>query len=286
MGFGTSSSGPAPNQPTISAYQQLLGLNQSNYNNILSAYNTGQQNIGNSLQGIYSGYNQLSQGVMNTLGVSGGGWGVAQPAADAIAQAYSKARGATTQGLVNSGLGNTTLLGNLQNQNAQMAGQSYGNLGSQLASTAAGYQAQLGQARLGSQMQGLGMQTQLQSGLGNALAGYHFQNTAGPLTGQQSFSRSGSGEGGSGGGGGNVSGSNAMLGWGGLGATALGWMGGGNPGVGLAGAYSQPNYWGQYGGQGGSLNGPEQWQNQDRYQFTDNPDPYGNLGGYGGGGEF
>lgn len=264
MSFASSSSSSAPvlNPGAQGMYQNLLNLNQQNYAGILNSYNQGQANLTGNLQSLYSGYGQLENSVMNTLGMgTNGGWGVAKPAADAIAGAYSQARGKNVQNMINSGLGNSTLLGQMQNQAASMAGQSYGQLGSQLAQTAAGYQTQINSARLQAQMQGLGMQTQLQQGLGNALAGYKFANTFGDMYGQQSNSSSqqSSGGGGGGGGGGGSSGNSGMLGWGGLGATALGWMNGNSPGMGYTGAFQGGAYGGAYnpyqGGGGGFDNG-------------------------------
>jgi hypothetical protein len=173
----------------MNVYNQTLGLNQQNYQNILGAYSGGQQNLSANLPAIYQGYGDLQKQIAGTLG-QGGDWGVATPGAQAIAREFAKTQGNTQQQLINSGLGNTTVLGNLSNQNTLMAGQAYGGLAAQLAQTYAGYQSQLGMAGLGARMQGLGMQTGLSQAQGSTLGGYHFANTAGNLTGQQSTSQS------------------------------------------------------------------------------------------------
>jgi hypothetical protein len=178
----------------MGVYSQLLGLNQQNYGNVLGAYNTGQQNISSTMPGITSGYGNLNAGIQNTLGMGqvlgqNGNWGVAQPAATAIGQAYQQQLANNTQQQINAGLGNTTVGANLANQATLGAAQAYGGLGAQLAQTAAGYQAQIGQAGLASQMQGLGMQTGLSQAEGGALAGYQYQNTAGALAGPVSSSQ-------------------------------------------------------------------------------------------------
>lgn len=230
LGQSSSSSTPGIIPGMQGVYNQLLGLNQQNYQRVLDVYKQhgnylnqqlpslyqGYGGLQQQVQGQYAnlgqGYGALSQEVMNTLGLGAalgqnGNWGVAGPAATAIRQLYAQQRGATDQQLINSGLGNTTVRGNFQNQNALQAAQAYGNLGAQLAQTAAGYQAQfglsglaaqqqgiglgaqIGQAGLGARQAGLGMQTGFTGNLMNQLAGYRFANTAGGLTGQTSTSQ-------------------------------------------------------------------------------------------------
>lgn len=198
-GSGSSSSSSSSHPDTIpgmmGVYSQLLGLNQQNYGNVLNAYQQGQGNLGQQLPGIYGGYGAVQGQVENTLGMGqvlgqNGNWGVAAPAAQAIGQAYQQNQANTTQQMTNAGLGNTTVGANLQNQNTLGAAQAYGGLGAQLAQTAAGYQAQIGQAGLGARMQGLQAQTGLYGDQGKALAGYNFQNTAGALSGQYTNSSS------------------------------------------------------------------------------------------------
>lgn len=196
-GSGSSSSSSSTQMipGMVGIYNQLLGLNQGNYGNILAAYGQGQQQAANQLPGIYGGYNTLGADVQNTLGMGqvlgqNGNWGVADPAAKAIARTYADQVGKTTQQMSNAGLGNTTIGGNLQNQNARAASDSYGALGAQLADKAAGYQSQIGQAGLNARMQGLGMQTGLSQSQGQTLGGYKYGNTAGDLTGQVSSSQS------------------------------------------------------------------------------------------------
>ncbi len=184
----------------MGVYSDLLGRNQANYGNVLSAYTQGAQQQNTQLPGIYGGYKGVQSGVMDTLGMGAalgknGNWGVAQPAATAIGNSFQQAQANTAQQMTNAGLGNTTAVGSAQNQNAQAAAQQYGALGAQLAQTAAGYQSQIGQAGLGARMQGLGLQSQLAAQRGSTLGGYHFANTAGSLTGGfGSSQQSGSGD--------------------------------------------------------------------------------------------
>lgn len=193
-------------------YNQLLGLNQQNYSQVLGAYGAGQANLASQLGGIYGGFGALKDQVMDTLGFKGG-WGVAEPARQAIEATYAQTRGMTDQQMISAGLGNTTVRGNLQNQNAYLAGRSYGELGAAMAQQAAQYQSQLGLAEQQARMQGLGLQTDLYGQQGRTLAGYQFGNTAGNLLGNFSNSFSSSGGGGYGGGGGSSSlGGSSMLG--------------------------------------------------------------------------
>lgn len=227
-GQGQSVSGEAIIPAMGQVYSQLLGLNVGNYNQILSGYQQAQSNLSAGLAGSSAGYGNLYSGIRDTLGVGGGGWGVAQPAANAIQEQFARSRGDIMSGMINSGLGNSTVAAAMQNQNALGASRAYGELGNQLANTAAGYAANIGLQQQQAYMQGLGMQSQMANNYLNTLGQYRFQNTAGDLVGRYSASSSGAGGGGGGGGfrgsgGGGSGGGSGMLGWGGLGADT-GWM--------------------------------------------------------------
>lgn len=111
------------------SYNNALQANQQNYNSIIGGYNTVMQNVG------------------NTLG-QGGGWGVAAPAAQAIADTYAQQSGGAMQNSINSGVGNTSAATAAQRGAALDANKAYAGLGSQLASTYAGYEANIGQNQL------------------------------------------------------------------------------------------------------------------------------------------
>jgi hypothetical protein len=137
------------NQQYQTAYGQAALNNQQLYENILAGY---QQTMGNQNQaqgGIAAGYGALGGQVANTLGFGGTPWGVAQPAATAIANTYQQQLAQNQANLTSAGLGNTTVVGAMGSGAAQQAQQAYAGLGSQLAQTYAGYQANLGQAGLG-----------------------------------------------------------------------------------------------------------------------------------------
>lgn len=309
VGTSTSSSGTRVLPDLMNVYRDTLQANQNAYKNTISAY----QNAGKQLQGtlpsVYQGYNQLNQNVQNTLGMGGHGWGVAQPGADAIARSFAQAQGKTQSQLTSSGLGNTTIYGNAQHQNALMAGQAYGNLGAQLADKYAGYQSQIGLARQGAMMQGAGLQNSLnQTGIG-AIAGRTFGNTAGNLTGQYSQSQSNQSSSGvsqnydqspyaRGGGYGGQSGTEghsaeSLFGpFGGYGApasygNAAAYQGQGSPYVQLPGAGGSGQNW--TGGVGSSTymppvpTVPGSWGSNGQFQ-TSPIDPYGSQSGMGGSG--
>lgn len=193
-GQSSSSSSPTMIPGMMGVYNQLLAVNQQHYGNVLGAYQQGESTIASQSPQIAAGYAGVNAGVQNQLGMGqvlgqNGNWGVAQAGADRIRDTFAQQQGQTTQQMTNAGLGNTTAVGNMQNQNSLMAGQAYGNLANQLAGTAAGYTAQEGNASLASRMQGLGMQANL---YGQALGplGQQFANTAGALSGQSSTATS------------------------------------------------------------------------------------------------
>jgi hypothetical protein len=249
-GSGGAVSGEAVIPDMMNVYNQLLGMNVQNYNNILGAYGNAQNQLASGLAGSTQGFSDLYRGITQTLGVGGTGWGVALPGANAIEESFAKARGDIKSGMISQGLGNSTVAAALQNQQALHASRAFGELGANLANTAAGYAAQIGLAQQQQYMQGLGLQNQLANNYLNTLGQYRFANTAGDLVGRYSAaSQGGGGYGGGGGfrGSGGSSGGSGMLGWGGLGATTLGWMGGGSGYLGHSGAYAP---WGSLDGYG------------------------------------
>lgn len=127
------------------SYNSALGQNQAMYNNILAGYQQTMQNQVSAQDAIGQGYNQLYNNVL------GGIQGIGASQSQAIADAYAQQAGALQQQLTNSGLGNTTVSGQMQRgpmldaQKAQVA------LANQLAQLTAGYQSNLGMAGLNQQ---------------------------------------------------------------------------------------------------------------------------------------
>lgn len=111
-------------------YNSALAANQQNYNNVIG------------------GYKSLAGNVASILG-QGGGWGVAQPAAQAIQDTLASAKGGAMQNSINKGLGSSTAAVAAQRGANLDAEKAYGSLGAQLAQTYAGYTAGIGQNMLG-----------------------------------------------------------------------------------------------------------------------------------------
>jgi hypothetical protein len=138
-----------------SAYNAALSQNQAQYQNILGGY---QQIAGNQFaaqQPIKQGYSDLGNQIQGTIA------NVGQSQSQAIADSYSQQSGAASQGLISSGLGNSTVqqsvqagLG-LQKNKADIA------LSNQMAQLKAGYQAETGMAGLGYANQANQQNTQL-----------------------------------------------------------------------------------------------------------------------------
>ena len=164
LNFGAAPEGPFGGDiqgSYTSAYNNALSLNQQNYANILSGYQQTAGNLAGTTQGAYGvlaaanqnqqgaqqgiqqGYGALGQNVQNTI------QGIGASQSQAIADTYAQQSGALQQNLINSGLGNSTVLGEMERgpaldqQKAQIA------LSNQLAQLSAGYQSQLGLAGLG-----------------------------------------------------------------------------------------------------------------------------------------
>jgi hypothetical protein len=149
-------------------YGDMLNRSMSNYGNVLKAFSSGQANLSSSLPGIYAGYDQLDHRVGDLLGQS-----YALGAGDIQKQAAVNSAN-VTQGLANRGLSNSTIWGNLQNQQSQQTQREYAGLALGVANQALDRQTQIRMARQAAQMQGLGLQTNLYGQQGSTLAGYHF----------------------------------------------------------------------------------------------------------------
>jgi hypothetical protein len=143
LNFGT-----VPSQTDyMGAYSNALSLNTQNYNNILAGYQgLGQSQVGAQNQ-ISQGYNTLTNQVMGDI------QGIDASQRQALTDQYAQNSGNAAQGLINSGLGNTTVANSVQRgqqldyQKANVA------LSNQMAQLTAGYQSSLGLAGLNYQNQ-------------------------------------------------------------------------------------------------------------------------------------
>ena len=148
--------GPAPAMAGtggLGSYQTQLSQAQDSYSDVMSGYQSALSGQQAAQAPIQAGYGALQGQVANTLGYGGTPWGVAAPAAQSIADQYAAQMGNSQQGLINSGLGNSTVLQSVQRGLGLDAAKAYGGLGAQLAQTYAGYQSQLGLAGLNFQNQ-------------------------------------------------------------------------------------------------------------------------------------
>jgi hypothetical protein len=133
---------------------------------------TAQQQA-HALQQNQAGYGQLQQNLGNIYGMGAalghnGNWGVAQPAAQQIAQNQATGQGQILNNAVNTGNLNSSMTGQAERQNQYFANQSYSNLGANLAQLYGGAYQQTGLAGLQAGLQGIGMNT----GQQNLATGY------------------------------------------------------------------------------------------------------------------
>src|ERR1022692_2459652 len=147
--------------PGGSIYQSQVAQAQDSYQNVMQGYS-------NTLNSQQQGYGTLQGQVAGTLGYGGTPWGVAAPAAQSIADQYAAQMGQAQQGLINSGLGNSTVLQSVQRGIGLDSAKAYAGLGAQLAQTYAGYQSQLGLAGLGAQNATMAQQSAYQGAYHNA----------------------------------------------------------------------------------------------------------------------
>jgi hypothetical protein len=189
--FQRSQSAPGfiPGQGSV--YKPMLKRSNMRWGALQQGMQQAMHNVNSQMASIYSGYHDAGQQAMHTLGVDGGGWGVASPAAQAIQRTFAQQNGQMQQDMISRGLGNSTVLANLQQGNLLNYGEAMGGLGAQLAQTAAGYQFQANMGGLGAKIQGLGMQTDLSKAYMGDVTGFRF-NEFSPLTGQFSSSTGGS----------------------------------------------------------------------------------------------
>jgi hypothetical protein len=129
------------------AYGASLAQNQANYGNILTGY---QQTMGAQQAGqaaTQAGYGQLSADVL------GGISGIGSDQQALLDRQYAQQRGRAMQGLINSGLGNSTVTSSVNRGIGLDEALAGNNLANSIAQTRAGYQSQLGQAGLSYQGQ-------------------------------------------------------------------------------------------------------------------------------------
>lgn len=146
----------------VSAYQNAYQTYINNANNFYNTITSGYKGLANTLnttqQGITQGYNQLSQDVLGTIK------GICQSQMQAVQCSFTKANAATQQQLINSGLGNSTVLQSAQRGNQMQEALAQTAVKNQFAQLYAGYQSNLGLAGLNYQNQAAQQQTALGQG--------------------------------------------------------------------------------------------------------------------------
>ncbi len=267
-----------------SLYQQSMGAAQTQYADVLNGYNSVMNQMAPVQASIAAGYGGLSndvQGIIKGIGAS---------QSQNIQDVYAQQSGAASQGLINRGLGNTTVANSVQRgltldqQKAQVA------LSNQLAALSAGYKANIGMAGLGYRGQAAAGNQQFAAGMYGAASRVNFpQPNAGPYG-------AAIGAAGHMGHGGTSIGGN-MGGGGGL-FPGAGWGGGtpSGPGTGVGGggyamptAFNPSQYAAPQAGGGTSGYGPQQQESAGYVAppaQEDYSSQYQDLAGYGGGGDY
>lgn len=161
------------------AYNSSLAQNQSNYNNILAGYQQTAQNQTAGQQATQAGYGQLSHDVL--AGISG----IGSDQQALLARQFQQQRGNAMQGLINSGLGNSTVTSSVNRGIGLDEGLAGNNLANAIAQTKAGYQSNLGLAGLGYQGQSVrdntGLAVNQLNWMNSVNAGYPDANQYGQL---------------------------------------------------------------------------------------------------------
>ncbi len=124
------------------AYTSAVGFNNANYDQILRGYQDTLAGTTAANDAIGSGYTDLYNNVLSSIN------GVGDTAKADIRDRFARESSNQAQGLINRGLGNTTVANSVQRGVALDEGRAQGALGEQLAQLRAGYQSQLGQAGL------------------------------------------------------------------------------------------------------------------------------------------
>lgn len=166
----SSKSVSGPNKTLMNQYYReyanALKLNTQNYQNLLHSY------AGMSTQGLAGGtagqmaYQQLGNQVQDVLG------GAEGAQRQELADIYNMNLGKAQQGLINSGLGNTTVGLSAQRGLTYDYGKQLTNLAAQTAQMRAGYMSQLGSAGIQALMGGYQQMGQLGGQYLGALASY------------------------------------------------------------------------------------------------------------------
>lgn len=129
-----------------SGYNNAFAMNQAMYGNIMAGY----QQTGAAQQAAFGG---IQKGFKNLYGnVMSGIQGTDAAAQQQIKDLYAQQQGTANQGLINSGLGNSTVMSSVGRGLTADESKAQVNLANQMAQLKAGYQSSIGQAGLQSRM--------------------------------------------------------------------------------------------------------------------------------------
>lgn len=137
------------------SYNAALQMNQQNYANILKGYQDTLAQQQQQQQQVSQGYQNLSNSVLSGIA------GIGQARSQEIADQFAAQRGAATQGLITSGLGNTTVTSSVQRGISADESKARTQLADQLAGLRASYESNLGLAGLAYQGQAAGQNSAL-----------------------------------------------------------------------------------------------------------------------------
>lgn len=150
----------------VDQYNNAVGQQTANYNNILNAYGLTLGNTQSAAARIAQGYSGLNSTVQGQLA------GAEASQRQDIADAYSRQQGSTIGSAVSRGLGNTTVLDSMQRGNLADKQRADIALTGQMANLRAGYTGQFGSQGLAAQSQQMGIQGALGGQLLGTLGGY------------------------------------------------------------------------------------------------------------------
>lgn len=143
------------------AYNDALAMNRQNYENVLGGFQQTAEQQRAAQEAITAGYGQVAGDLNQSLFETAQGYGVLDTRiqdmlagvggarAQEIADAYAAQRGDAYQGLVNRGLGNTTVANSIERGISLDEQKAYTQLADTLANTRAGYMSNVGLAGLG-----------------------------------------------------------------------------------------------------------------------------------------
>ena len=167
--YWSDSGGGSAQTPWTNLYNQSLQNNTNLYNQMMSSYDQTMSKAAQGAAGVESGYGSLNQQVQGTI------QGITASQQQAIKDSYAQQSGTASQGMINAGLGNTTVQQSVQSGLGLQENKAQVALANQQAQLEAGYQSQIGLAGLNYAGQAVAQQASLGSAQANEIAQYKQQ---------------------------------------------------------------------------------------------------------------